>query len=259
MARFSRCLTSPSAEEPELAPAVDDAEVRHVHSGDVPEMLGAARSFFVVEGLEALRGVLDDGDSIPTRELKARAKAKGISPGRLWKAAGRLDRDAAARPYGEPGTLIGYGAVFNQWREVHTPREGHYFERIAPGAFTTAIAESRQRMKCTYRHGKDPELGYRSLGPITVLEEDEYGVYYEVQLLPADYTRTLVPGLKAGRYRSSFTFEVLTRDFVKEPGESAHNPDGLPELTIREVRCSELGPCLNPAYAGTCAGIRLAD
>jgi HK97 family phage prohead protease len=256
---FLAALTSPSAEEPELAPAVDDAEVRHVHSGDVPEMLGAARSFFVVEGLEALRGVLDDGDSIPTRELKARAKAKGISPGRLWKAAGRLDRDAAARPYGEPGTLIGYGAVFNQWREVHTPREGHYFERIAPGAFTTAIAESRQRMKCTYRHGKDPELGYRSLGPITVLEEDEYGVYYEVQLLPADYTRTLVPGLKAGRYRSSFTFEVLTRDFVKEPGESAHNPDGLPELTIREVRCSELGPCLNPAYAGTCAGIRLAD
>jgi hypothetical protein len=29
----------------------------------------------------------------------------------------------------------------------------------------------------------------------------------------------------------------------------------MPELTILEVRCSELGPCLNPAYAGTSAGI----
>jgi phage head maturation protease len=112
-------------------------------------------------------------------------------------------------------------------------------------------------MKSTVAHGTDSEFGFRSLGPITVLEEDEFGVYYEVQLVDADYTRTLVPGLQAGLYRSSFTFEVLNRDLVKEPGESAHNPDGLPELTIREVRCSELGPCPNPAYAGTCAGIRL--
>ncbi len=252
-------VTSPSAEEPDLAAVVYDAEVRHPVDADVPEMLGAARAFFVVEGLEALRGVLDDGDSIATREVKARARAKGVSSGRLWKAAKRIARDAAARPYGEPGTLIGYGAVFGQWREVKGGLAGHYFERIARGAFTKAFAESRQRMKSTYSHGKDPEFGFRSLGPITVLEEDEFGVYYEVQLIDADYTRALVPGLQAGLYRSSFTFEVLDRDLVKEPGESAHNPDGLPELTIREVRCSELGPCLNPAYAGTSAGIRFGD
>jgi HK97 family phage prohead protease len=248
-------LTGPAAKEPDLAPVVDDAEVRHSLTADVPEMLGATRAFFIVEGLEALRGVLDDGDSIATREVKVRAKAKGISPGRLWVAAKRLARDAAAQPYGEPGILIGYGAVFNQWKEVNTPLDGHYFERLAPGAFTKAL-ESRLGMKCTYRHGKDPEFGYKSLGPITVLEEDEYGLYYEVQLLDADYTRTLVPGLRAGRYRSSFTYEVLDQDVVKEPGESAHNPDGLPEVTIREVRCSELGPCEHPAFPGTSAGIR---
>jgi HK97 family phage prohead protease len=247
-----------SSRQPDLAPAADSVVVRYVVDGEeVPEMLGAARAFFVVEGTEALRSVLDDGDSPTTRELKARAKAQGISSGRLWVAAKRIARDAAARPHGEPGTLIGHAAVFNQWQEINRPLQGHYLERITPGAFTKALTESRQRMKCTYRHGKDPELGFRSLGPITVLEEDEFGVYYEVQLVDADYTRTLVPGLQAGLYRSSFTFEVLNRDLVKEPGESAHNPDGLPELTIREVRCSELGPCPNPAYAGTCAGIRL--
>jgi hypothetical protein len=37
---------------------------------------------------------------------------------------------------------------------------------------------------------------------------------------------------------------------------SAWNPKGVPELTIREVRCSELGPVRRPAYPGT-AGIRL--
>jgi HK97 family phage prohead protease len=252
-------LTSPLAEEPDLAPEVDDAQVSHPLTEDVPEMLGAARAFFIVEGLEALRGVLDDGDSMTTREVKARARAKGISSGRLWVAAKRIARDAAARPYGEPGTLIGYGAVFGQWREVKGGLAGHYFECVARGAFTKALAESWQRMKCSYRHGKDPELGYRSLGPITVVEEDEHGVYYEVQLVDADYTRTLVPGLQAGLYRSSFTFDVLDRDLVKEPGASAHNPAGLPEVTILEVRCSELGPCPDPAYAGTCAGIRLAD
>jgi HK97 family phage prohead protease len=247
-----------SAEQSDLAPAAVDVEVRHVVGEEVPEMLGAVRAFFVVEGAEALRAFLDDRDSMATQELKARAKAKGISSGRLWVAAKRVARDAA-RPSGEPGTLVGYGAVFGQWQQFNGAPRGHYLERIAAGAFTKAIAESVQRMKCTYRHGKDPEFGYKSLGPITVLEEDEHGVYYEVQLVDADYTRTLVPGLKAGLYRSSFTYEVLAEDFVKEPGKSAHNPTGLPELTIREVRCSELGPCLNPAYSGTSAGIRLAD
>jgi HK97 family phage prohead protease len=248
--------TDHPTEQPDLAAAADRVEVRYVDGEEVPERLAEARAFFVVEGLEALRAVLDDGDSTPAREIKARARAKGISPGRLWVAAKRIAREATARPYGEPGTLVGYGAVSNQWREVNRALEGHYLERLAPGAFTKAIAESRQRMKSTVAHGTDPEFGFRSLGPLTLLEEDEHGLYYEVQLLDADYTRTLAAGLQAGLYRSSITYEVLDDHLVDKPGTSDHNPDGLPELTILEVRCSELGPCLTPAFAGTCAGIR---
>jgi HK97 family phage prohead protease len=247
--------TDHPTERPDLAAAADRVEVRYVDGEEVPEMLGATRAFFVVEGLEALRAVLDDGDSMPAQEIKTRARAKGISPGRLWFAAKQIAREATARPDSEPGTLIGYGAVFNQWREITDPRKGHHLVRIAPGAFTKAIAESRQRMKSTVAHGTDPEFGFRSLGPLTVLEEDEHGLYYEVQLLDADYTRTLAAGLQAGRYRSSITYWVLDEDLVDKPGMSDHNPDGLPELTILEVRCSELGPCLDPAFAGTCAGI----
>jgi hypothetical protein len=74
-------------------------------------MRWGARASFVVEGVEAMRAFLEDRDSMATRELKARARAKGISSGRLWKAAERLDeildRDAA-QPNGGPGTLYGY-------------------------------------------------------------------------------------------------------------------------------------------------------
>ena len=131
-------------------------------------------------------------------------------------------------------------------------------ERVAPGAFAEALAEM-PRMKVCFRHGRHLRFGFRSLGPLTVLEADGYGVYYEVALVDADHTRELLPGLIAGDYRSSFTSEILDDDLVKSPGPSARNPLGLPELTILKVRCSELGPCEHPAYAGTSAGIRLAD
>jgi HK97 family phage prohead protease len=222
---------------------------------DLPEMLGAVRAFFVVEGAEAMRELLRDSESTATHELKARARARGIAPARLWTAARWLDRETPP-PTGGVGTLIGYGAVFNQWKEVNDPLEGHYLERIAPGAFTKTIAENGLRVKCTVSHGRDPAFDYRPLGSVTRLEEDETGLYYEVELLDNDDSGRLVPGLKAGLYRSSYTYEILREHLVKAPTPSEHNPDGLPELTILEVRCSELGPCRNPAYAGTSAGIR---
>jgi HK97 family phage prohead protease len=222
---------------------------------DVPQMLEEVRAFFVTEGVEALLAFVRDGQSDDSQLLRDRARARGISSGRLWKAAEWLERHAAQSSNGA-ATLYGYGAVFEQWREVDSRLEGHYLERIRRGAFGKAIAEGRERMKVTFRHGKDPQLGFRSLGPLKVLQEDDCGVYYEVELANDDAVRSLVPALRAGVYGSSFTHEVLAEDLVKRPRPSRHNPDALPELTITEVRCSELGPVVRPAYAGTSAGIR---
>ncbi len=111
-------------------------------------------------------------------------------------------------------------------------------------------------MKVIYRHGRDPQLGFRSLGPLTVLQEDHRGVYYEAPLADDADVRSLVPGLRAGIYGSSFAFQVLDEHLVKSPGSSEHNPAGLPELTILDVRISELGPTYRPAYPQTSAGIR---
>jgi HK97 family phage prohead protease len=164
-------------------------------------------------------------------------------------------RDAGDGDTG-PGTLTGYLATFNQWAEIRSQREGHFLERLSPGAFQKTITEGRSRLKVTFNHGKDPQLGDKVLGIPSVLEEDAHGVRYEVPLFDTSYNRDLAPGLRAGAYGSSFRFDVIADDFVKRPARSAYNPTGLPERTVREVRMPEFGPVTFPAYAGATAGMR---
>jgi hypothetical protein len=49
---------------------------------------------------------------------------------------------------------------------------------------------------------------------------------------------------------------VVREDYDRDPGESEDNPDGLPERSIREVRCYEGGPVTFGAYEGATAGVR---
>jgi HK97 family phage prohead protease len=169
--------------------------------------------------------------------------------------AGLEVRDALAGD-ASPGTLTGYLAVFNQWSEINSAHEGHFMERMAPGSFARTIADNASRMKVTFNHGKDPQLGDKVLGIPTVLGEDDYGVHTEVPLFPTSYNRDLAPGLKAGAYGMSFRFNVIGEDFNRRAKPSAYNPDGLPERTVREVRMQEFGPVTFPAYAGASAGMR---
>lgn len=153
-------------------------------------------------------------------------------------------------------TLHGHFAKFNEWTEIRSAWEGNFIERIAPGAFRKTMAESRDRIKVLFDHGHDPSIGNKPLGAIRSLDEDEQGAAYEVDLLDTSYVRDLLPGLEAGLYGASFRFSVVREDKVDRPDESEHNPRGLPERTIREVRLSEFGPVTFPAYAGATAGVR---
>jgi HK97 family phage prohead protease len=164
-------------------------------------------------------------------------------------------RDAPAGD-GGPGTLIGYLAVFDQWSEINSQHEGHFMERMAPGAFAGTIADNRDRMRVTFNHGKDPSLGDKVLGIPSVLAEDGRGVRYEVPLFDTQYNRELAPGLKAGAYGSSFRFNVVADDFARRVTKSAHNPSGLPERTVRAVQMQEFGPVTFPQYPGAIAGMR---
>jgi len=200
--------------------------------------------------------------------IKASATAKAT---RMLKAAGgnpssngrselrNLPLDYELRDDGEPApTLVGHLAVFDEWAEIASAREGHFMERIAPGAFTKTLSENLSRVRVLFNHGKDAQFGEKPLGPIRSVTPDDTGVAYEVPLLDTSYNRDLVEMLKADPpvLGSSFRFTV-TRDSVDgKPGKSDHNPRGLAERTITELRLSEFGPVTFPAYQGAGAGIR---
>jgi len=157
---------------------------------------------------------------------------------------------------GLPPTLHGHFAVFNQWTEIKSIWEGNFLERIAPGTFKKTFQENRDKIRVLFQHGRDPQIGDKPLGAIEELKEDRKGAAYEVPMLDTAYNREIIPGLKAGLYGASFRFRVLKEDFDHEPGQSDHNPDGLPERTIREADVSEFGPVTFPAYTGATAGVR---
>lgn len=153
-------------------------------------------------------------------------------------------------------TLTGHFAIFDEFTEIDSLYEGHFLERIAPGAFKKTMSEQRDDIKVLFQHGHDPHIADKPLGPIETLREDERGGYYEVPLIDTSYTRDLLPGLEAGLYGASFRFRVVSEEFDKEPGRSDHNPDGIPERTITEARLYEFGPVTFPAYANATAGVR---
>jgi HK97 family phage prohead protease len=164
--------------------------------------------------------------------------------------------------------MYGHLAKFNEWTEIDSWFEGRFIERLAHGAFKKTIRENRGAMRVTFDHGYDLQLNDKPLGPIDELREDDDGVYYEVPLLDTDYNRNfLLPTLQGrlmngeqrgsdGLVGASFRFRVVREDWNEEPDRTDHNPDGLPERSINEVRLYEFGPVVYPAYEGATAKVR---
>src|SRR4029453_18348362 len=145
--------------------------------------------------------------------------------------------------------MTGHLAVFNEWTEINSRAEGHFLERIAPGAFAKTIKESLNRIRVMYNHGRDPTISEKPLGQIEDLREDERGVRFSVRLFDTSSVRDLIPGLRARSFGSSFRGRVVKSSFDVRPPRSTHNPDGLPEQTIKEFRLPEFGPVSCPPSA----------
>lgn len=150
-------------------------------------------------------------------------------------------------------TLFGHFAKFNEWTRIDSVFEGTFMERIAPGSFAKTFDEGRSRI--TLNHGHDPDLGDKPIAAPEILREDAEGAYYEAKLLEG-VPPLVVSGLRAGQYGASFRFRVTREDLERKTKASDHNPDALPERTIREVELFEFGPVTYPAYAGATAGVR---
>lgn len=145
---------------------------------------------------------------------------------------------------------------FNIFYEVSSWWEGDFIERTVRGAFAKTMREQGDQVRCLYDHGYDPTVGNKVLCPADELREDADSAVLSGTLFDTSYNRDLLPGLQAGVYGSSFRFRVIKEEWNDEPGVSDHNPKGLPERTILEVRLYEAGPVTFPASPTATAGMR---
>lgn len=145
---------------------------------------------------------------------------------------------------------------FDTWYEIDSFWEGTFLERTTKGAFAKTMRESASRVKVLFNHGYDFNIGDKVLGVPENLREEKDGAVGDVQLLDTTYNRDLLPGLEAGAYGSSFMFRVIKDEWNDEPDASDHNPKGLPERTIKEVRLYEFGPVTWPANPEATAEIQ---
>lgn len=199
------------------------------------------------------------------RVVRERAVVRSIDRVASWDGEAPEVRETEARSaepdaeVSEERVMFGHFSKFNEWTEIDSWFEGRFLERIAPGAYKKTFRENRANIKSLFQHGHDPVIGDKPLGPIDDLREDDVGAYYEVPLLDAPYVRDIEPGLREGLYGASFRFKSMREEFSEEPGKSKHNPEGLPERTLKELRVYEFGPVTFPAYPGATAGLRSAD
>lgn len=178
--------------------------------------------------------------------LLERAAAADLDPG----------SDAQVRAAADSQVMVLRFSAFGVWYEINSWYEGRYLERVLPGAFTKTIVERGDRVKIFFNHGFDMYIDEKILGRPDILEERTDGVYAEVPMLDTSYNRDLIPGLRIGGYGSSFMFNVLDELWNYEPEPSDHNPDGLPERSILQVRLFECGPVTWPANEAATAGMR---
>jgi phage head maturation protease len=145
-------------------------------------------------------------------------------------------------------------ALFNRWTEINSPLEGHFMERIAPGAFSKTIRENFAHIRAILSHGRDPALGQTVLGKIESIREEGDGASARVSLFRS-VPGLLLDGLKAGVYGASFRGDPIKSKVDYRPARSDYNPKALPEITRQEIRLKDIGPTPFAAYSETSAMI----
>jgi Caudovirus prohead serine protease len=146
-------------------------------------------------------------------------------------------------------------ALFNRWTEIDSPIEGHFMERVSPGAFKKSIKENLQNVRAILSHGKDPSLGQTVLGRIESIEETPEDAVGRVSLFRS-LPGLLLDGLRAGVYGASFRGASIKEKIDYRPARSDFNPEGIPEVTRTEIRLRDIGPTPFAAYSETTSMVR---
>lgn len=163
-------------------------------------------------------------------------------------------------------TLDGYAAMFNSPTRIDS-WEGRFDEQIAPGAFKKSLRESTPKMQ--FDHGHHPLIGSIPIGRFDTIEEDPSGLHVVGRLsdnwLVLPVREAIADG---GIDGMSFRFSVVREEWMDRDGKVVKDPQKLwemmsssddadtPTRTLKEVRISEAGPVVWPAYRDTSVGVR---
>ena len=155
-----------------------------------------------------------------------------------------------------PPILEGRMMPYDEWTEVNSSTEGHFLERFVPGSLAKTMQERAKRIRVLFEHGLD-FLGRQPIATFDEFRDEEDGGYYASSLLRG-VPDLLVEGLRRGVYGSSIRFRPVPGkwDRVRSPEPSEHNPEGLPEHTIREAYVHEFSVVTFPQYEGATAHVR---
>jgi hypothetical protein len=143
----------------------------------------------------------------------------------------------------EEKKIVGYAAVFDD----PAPETWGFIEKITPGAFAEAIERSDTR--ALKNHNPDLLLGRTKAGTLT-LEEDEKGLFYEIDPPDTTYANDLMESMNRGDLdQSSFQFTVEKEEW-DESGD-------VPVRTILKVgELRDVSPVTFPWYPTTESGVR---
>lgn len=173
------------------------------------------------------------------------------------------------RTEGDPSdglTIEGYGAVFNSVTRIDS-WEGTFDEVILPGAFRKTLRERTPKMQ--FDHGRHTLLGSLPLGVWTTAEEDARGLHLIGRLTDNWLITPFRDAIRDGGVEGmSFRFSVEKDKWYDTSGVEIKNSDELLQLLytpgdrgpllrkLIEVKASEAGPVVWPAYAETAVGVR---
>jgi len=166
-----------------------------------------------------------------------------------FEARGRYVRlPAEVRAEGDGILRVeGYAAVFNEEADIG----GYFRERIAPGAFRSAIG--RDDTVFLFNHDLDTVMARTRSGTLT-LAEDDHGLRMSAELDETDPdVARIAPKMRRGDLdKMSFAF-IAQRQEWDDSGE-------VPLRTIHEASLHDVSVVTTPAYDGTQIGLRsLAD
>lgn len=173
-----------------------------------------------------------------------------------------------AESTGDGLTLDGMAATFNSPTVIDS-WEGRFREELLPGSFKRTLSERTPRMQ--FDHGMHPLIGSIPIGKVTSAVEQGGGVHVVARLSDNWLVQPVRDAIAEGSIDGmSFRFEIVREEWVDSAGKAVKpeevlarlwTSEGVPEADllvrrVRELKCSELGPVVWPAYETTSVAVR---